>query len=164
MVLKRLIIALILLVLLVAYFLLFSKDNQDITGEYEFEKIATVSILSSTLGDTLEKQQVGDRYIIGNDSFYILGENICFQRENVTYKQEILDDEYIKDYWEDSPVIGLVKIIKQHEKRYRFVVYDENDELIPYYIFLLDDKLMIGPYDPRSKMELSTMNWVNKVE
>jgi hypothetical protein len=138
--------------------------RQDITGEYEFGEVATVSLLSSMMGDALEKQYIGTRYIIDRDSFSILGENICFQRENVTYKIEVVDNRYIKDYFNGSCEIELAKIIKQHKKRYRFIIYDENDEVIPYYVFLLDGKLLIGNYDTRSKMVLSSMNWVEKVK
>lgn len=159
---KKISIVIVLIILITTILLSFNKGDIDIIGEYEFREVAMVGLLSSMMGDALEKQYIGTRYIIDRDSFSILGENICFQRENVTYKIEVVDDRYIKNYWTiEAP---LVKIIKQYKKRYRFIVYDENDEVIPYYVFLLDGKLLIGNYDTRSKMTLSSMNWVEKVE
>lgn len=159
---KRLIIALILLLLIIVSFLCFSRNDIDIIGEYEFREVAMAGLLSSSMQDYYQVIRVGTKYIITKDSFEIVGEGIDYHRTNVTYKIEVVSDRYIKEYFKiETP---LVKILKENDKRYRFVMYDDNDEIIPYYVFLLDDKLLIGDYDTRSKFTLSSVDWVEKME
>ncbi|WBW95197.1 hypothetical protein [Oceanirhabdus sp. W0125-5] len=125
-----------------------SKDNDlAISGKYEFDSIVYLSPLSSSSKDYLNKKMKGTVYTINKDSFKAVSSENHYEISKLTYKRNKMDDELVQAFndsvWDSS--WGNISI-SEYKERYKYSIYNEQNEKINFYLYSMDEELWIASY------------------
>ena len=111
-------------------------------GNYMFEDVAYVGLISSATRDYLVETKSGTEYIIGEDYLTIKSKDNETTFSNISFEKQEMTDDLIEENYsiEKEPITDL---FSQYKNRYRYSLFDESGEQIYYYIFLLDKDIFI---------------------
>ncbi len=132
--------------------LFYFNQTEAVVGEYELSEVVFAAISSSALED-----RSGTKYIIKDDAFTITQGESKEAYINISYKCELLDEDLIENCYATEST--LKEVFYKYLARYRYSLYDEQCEKIPYYIFLLGKDIYICKYDISGNLIL----WFDKV-
>ena len=115
-------------------------------GEYTFGDVVYVGLVSSATRDYMIETKSGTEYGIQEDSLRISGRDNETTYSNITYKRQKLTNRLIQKNYATDEVPPLADFFDPYTRRYRFSLFDENEEQINYYIFLMDDEVFISRF------------------
>lgn len=118
-----------------------NKGTLDIAGEYKFDGIIYLSMLSSATKDFREGKSKGDTYHISSDGIIIESVNNPYEYSNVVFQKEKLEIDYIKVFGNIDPLS-----IEDYQEKYQYNIYDNENKLLNIRFYLLDGELWFSHF------------------
>ncbi len=119
------------------------SDNNSIFGKYVFDEPIYISSLNSLSKDAVIENNREASYTAKKESFEVNLTDSKFMVSNPKYEKIEMDENQVKDF--NIAVFNAVDI-SGYKKRCQYVIYDENDQKIQYYVYAMDDEIWLASY------------------
>lgn len=119
------------------------SKNKEIYGTYTFDSPIYISSLSSTSIENIKEQNKQTKYRITQDVFEIISTDNKYKISNPKYDKKEMDESLIKEF--NTAVFNAVSI-SEYKEKYKYTIYNEKNQKIKYYLYLMDSEIWIASY------------------
>lgn len=120
-----------------------TDNNNSIFGTYVFDSPVYISSLSSSSKDIVIKTNKEASYTIEKKNFEVNLADSKFIVSNPQYKKVAMNDDQVKDF--NIAVFNAVNI-SDYKNRCQYIIYDENNQKVEYYLYTMDNELWLALY------------------
>lgn len=118
-------------------------NNYYIFGNYVFDSPIYISSLSSVSKEKIINDNKNMKCTITNKLFEIYSSDNKFTINNPKYKKIIIDTNAEKAF--NIAVYNAISITN-YKRRYQYIIYDQNNQKVKYYLYQLDDEIWLASY------------------
>lgn len=126
------------------------KDILDIAGEYKFDSVKYLSMLSSASKDYIEEKAIGDTYSISNDGIIITSVYNPYEYSDIRFEKVKLENDYIEVFGD----FERISLDGYHEK-YQYNIYDKENNLLNIRFYYIDKELWLSHFNNLMKSNVT---------
>lgn len=144
---KKLVLISFALLLVSGLILLVCSQRTELpTAEYTIEDVVYVGGISSATKDSIREMKAGTKVIIKDDYLSIIfPDSSTMQWTDIKFIKDKLTDEFIRSKYHEEDK-QLMTFFNEYSERYRYSLFDKDENQINYYLFQMDDELFISQF------------------